>query len=325
MSRMPREVIVTAPSRLHFGLYALAAAPDSVERSYGGVGVMISEPGTVVRFQRSRAFDVTGPLAERAVRFAKRWAEFYSQSLEGVQIEVVAAPPDHVGLGTGTQLGLAISAGLTALHGLPVPGPEELARSVGRGLRSAVGAYGFCMGGLIAERGKLPDELLSPLDCRIALPEAWRFVLVRPEQGSGLAGINEQQAMDSIQRDLTPLTEQLRTEARDALIPGAALGNFSLFAESLGRYCELAGQFYADVQGGPYNGPQVTALAKQINELGCCGFGQSSWGPTLFVVCENETSAQQLVADLSRKSKVPLVTTITPVANEPASVRLLEN
>jgi predicted sugar kinase len=285
---------------------------------------MISQPGTVVRIQEGRPFSVAGPLAERAGRFAKRWAEFYSQSLERVQIEVVEAPPDHVGLGTGTQLGLATSAGLTALRGLPVPGPEELARSVGRGLRSAVGAYGFCLGGLIAERGKLPDEFLSPLDCRIALPDEWRFVLVRPEAGAGLAGFKEQEAMDSINRDLTSITQQLRTEARDALIPGAALGNFRMFAESLGRYCELAGQFYADVQGGPYNGPQVTALATQINELGCLGFGQSSWGPTLFVACENESAAQKLVAELVRHSKVPLVTTITSVANEPAYVQVLE-
>jgi len=286
---------------------------------------MISQPGLAIRISAASSFSVSGPLADRAGRFATRWAEFYSQPLPSVHIEVLAAPPDHVGLGTGTQLGLAISAGLTAFRGLPVPGPEELARSVGRGQRSAVGAYGFCLGGLIAERGKLPDEFLSPLDCRFTLPEAWRFVLVRPTQGAGLAGANEQQAMDSIQRNLSPLTQQLVAEARDVLLPGAALGNLNLFAESLGRYCELAGQFYADVQGGPYNGPTVTALAGRIRELGYRGLGQSSWGPTLFVACENESAAECLVAELSRDSAAPLVTTITAVANEQARVEIRES
>jgi beta-ribofuranosylaminobenzene 5'-phosphate synthase len=281
---------------------------------------MISQPGLAIRISSANSFVVSGPLADRAGRFATRWAEFYSQPLPRANMEVVAAPPDHVGLGTGTQLGLAISAGLTALRGLPVPGPEELARSVGRGQRSAIGAYGFCLGGLIAERGKLPDDFLSPLDCRLALPEAWRFVLVRPTQGAGLAGTNEQRAMDSIERDLTPLTEQLVHEAQSSLIPAAALGDFSAFASSLGRYCELAGQFYADVQGGPYNGPAVTALANQIRSLGYCGFGQSSWGPTLFAVCENEPAAKQLADELHRRSAEKIVTTITPAANEPAAV-----
>jgi beta-ribofuranosylaminobenzene 5'-phosphate synthase len=325
MRLMPRQVVVTAPSRLHLGLYALAGAAGSMARSYGGVGLMVSQPGLIVRFHEADRFNVSGMLAERAARFASRWAEFYSQLLRNVKIEIVAAPPDHVGLGTGTQLALAVSAGLTALQGLPVPGPEELARSVGRGLRSAVGAYGFSLGGLIAERGKLPDEFLSPLDCRIALPETWRFVLVRPETGSGLAGNDEQQAMDAVQRDLDPLSQQLIEEARTILLPAAATGDFATFAESLGRYCELAGRFYVDVQGGPFNGPVVTALAERIRALGHRGLGQSSWGPTLFVACEDEAAAQQLVTQLSASATEPLVAIITPVANEPASVQLIEN
>ena len=52
--------------------------------------------------------------------------------------------------------------------------PAELAQSVGRGLRSAVGTYGFVHGGMIAERGKLPGEVISPLDARVVLPEDWR-------------------------------------------------------------------------------------------------------------------------------------------------------
>ncbi|QDU26988.1 hypothetical protein ETAA8_20720 [Anatilimnocola aggregata] len=325
---MPRQVLVTAPSRLHFGLFALAASCEGVahpssetpSRSYGGVGVMISQPGIQLRVQSATAFAACGQLAERAASFARRWAEFYAQSLDDLSLEVLAAPPDHVGLGTGTQLGLAISAGLTAFRGLPVPQPDELARSVGRGLRSAVGAYGFSLGGMIVDRGKLPGEFLSPLDCRLALPETWRFVLVRPLQGSGLTGACEQQAMDQANRNLAPLSEQLITEARESLVPAAALGQFDNFAASLGRYCELAGQFYTSVQGGPYNGPVVTALAVQIRALGHVGLGQSSWGPTLFVACPDATVAQELADQLRTTFSVPLEITITSVYNHAALI-----
>lgn len=323
---MPRTVTVRTASRLHFGLFALEGAAGKVdERSYGGVGVMVARLGIELRISRATAFEIAaGPLAERIGGFARRWAEFYGRPLAGMQIALGEHTPDHIGLGTGTQLGLAVAAGLSAFHGLPVPPLEELCRSVGRGLRSAVGAYGFAHGGMIVDRGKLPGEFLSPLDCRLELPAAWRFVLVRPLQGAGLAGEREQQAMHHANRNLAPLTEKLVAEAREHLVPAAATGNFTDFAASLGRYCELAGQFYTDVQGGPYNGPAVTALAEKIRALGHVGFGQSSWGPTLFVVCANDVAADRLIEQLSAgdPTRVQLEITIAPVCNEPARIEV---
>jgi len=316
---------------LHFGLFALAAPVQSVgQRSYGGVGVMVDSPlSLVLHFRATSGFQVDAAesrLTERIAAFARRWAEFYSQPLDGVRIQLASNTPDHIGLGTGTQLGLSVAAGLAAFHGLPVPPIEELVRSVGRGLRSAVGAYGFSLGGLIVDRGKLPGEFLAPLDCRLELPDEWRFLLVRPQQGAGLAGEREQAAMEQANRNLQPLTEKLVTEAREHLIPAAAKGHFANFAASLGRYCETAGQFYADVQGGSFNGPVVTALAARIRGLRHVGLGQSSWGPTLFVACENEAAAEQLTDDLRRTESAgePIQFTIARVCNAPARIEVTD-
>jgi beta-RFAP synthase len=323
---MSRHVVVRAANRLHFGLFALAAPTDAVEqRSYGGVGVMVDSPLSLeLHLEAANGIFVPqNPHAERIGTFAQRWAEFYSRPLEGVRIFLGSHTPDHIGLGTGTQLGLSVAAGLAVFYGMPVPPIEELVRSVGRGFRSAVGAYGFSLGGLIVDRGKLPGEFLAPLDCRLELPEEWRFLLVRPLQGAGLAGEREQAAMDQANRNLRPLTEQLVTEAREHLIPAAATGHFANFAASLGRYCETAGQFYADVQGGPFNGPQVTALAKRIRDFGYFGLGQSSWGPTLFVACENETAAQLLANKLrASEAATAIEYTIARVCNSPACITL---
>ena len=62
---------------------------------------------------------------------------------------------------------------------------REAAASVGRGARSAIGAYGFIFGGFILEPGKLEDEALSPLELRAAIPDDWRFVLVCPRTAVG--------------------------------------------------------------------------------------------------------------------------------------------
>jgi beta-ribofuranosylaminobenzene 5'-phosphate synthase len=321
---MPRTVTVRTASRLHFGLFALEAAAGTDERSYGGVGVMVSRPGIELHIRRTpqqHGLELgTDPFSARIGEFAQRWSDFYSQPLTGLKMFLLSNSPDHVGLGTGTQVGLCVAAGLSAFHGLPVPPLEELCRSVGRGLRSAVGAYGFVHGGMIVDRGKLPGEFLSPLDCRLALPAEWRFVLARPLQGAGLAGEREQQAMDHANRNLSPLTEKLVREAREFLIPAAATGNFAKFAASLGRYCELAGSFYKDVQGGLYNGPAVTALAEKIRALGHVGIGQSSWGPTVFVACENDAAAARLGEQLYVDKTLDLK--IAAVCNDPARIEV---
>ena len=319
----PRHVFVQAASRLHFGLFALGAPLGATDqRSYGGVGVMVDAPSSLLHIRTAGEFTAPhSPLAERIQAFARRWSDFYSRPLNSVNISLRIHTPDHIGLGTGTQLGLSIAAGLAVFHGLPVPPIEELARSVGRGARSAVGAYGFSLGGLIVDRGKLPGEFLAPLDCRLELPEDWRFLLVRPLNGSGLAGDCEKSAMEQANRNLQPLTEKLITEAREHLIPAAATGHFANFAASLGRYCETAGQFYADVQGGPFNGPVVTALAEKIRALGYVGFGQSSWGPTLFVACEHEAAAQHLATKLRQSEGSSAIDfTIARACNSPARI-----
>ena len=286
---MSRYVTVTAPSRLHFGLFGLSQGEG---RMFGGVGAMVDQPVLKLRIQKADRFECAGMLADRSQEFAQRWGEFHRlPQLPDCRIEVLEAPPNHVGLGVGTQLGLSVAAGLNAFAGLPAAGPQELALSVGRGLRSAIGTYGFVMGGLIVEQGKLPGEPISPLDCRIDLPEEWRFVLLRPVGWQGLSGEQEEQAIGGLPRVPEKTTERLISITRDELIPAAATANFSQFAESLYQFGHLSGGMYAARQGGPYNGPLLTRLIHWLRSHDIAGVGQSSWGPTLFAALPDQHSA----------------------------------
>src|SRR5262249_46094799 len=161
---MPRVVHVTAPSRLHFGLWSLAGAAG---RQFGGVGAMVQPPELKLSIRSADQFEATGTGASRVGSFAQAWTRFHYRDLPAVRVEIHGTVAEHAGLGMGTQLGLSVAAGLNAFCELPDQTPQELALSVGRGLRSAVGTYGFVFGGLIVEQGKLPAEPISPLDCRI--------------------------------------------------------------------------------------------------------------------------------------------------------------
>jgi beta-ribofuranosylaminobenzene 5'-phosphate synthase len=188
---------------------------------------------------------------------------------------------------------------------LPAQSPQKLALSVGRGLRSAVGTYGFAFGGLIVEQGKLPDESISPLDCRLDLPDDWRFVLVRPQGLAGLAGEDEAEAFGALPTVPQALSDKLIAIARDRLVPAAVRADFHSFAEDLYQYGRLSGECFAARQGGPFNGPLLTTIIEQIRDMGHAGVGQSSWGPTIFVVTPSQQAAESLVADLRARHDLP--------------------
>jgi beta-RFAP synthase len=217
---------------------------------------------------------------------------------------------------------LAVAAALNVWYGMPQPTPAELAVSVGRARRSAIGTYGFAEGGLIVERGKLPGEAVAPLDCRLDLPETWRFVLLQLRMKPGLSGTAEQRAFGQLPPVPSKTTEQLGNELRRRLIPAAARGDFELFSRGLYEYGRLAGMCFSEVQGGPYNGPQLTELVDAIRSLGVIGVGQSSWGPTIFALLANESQAADFVQQIRRQ---PLTDgakiSITKVSNQGASIR----
>ena len=171
---------VRTASRLHFGLLSLAgqtqAWPDArgrallPARSFGGVGLMVDRPGVEVSAAPAEEWSAEGPLAGRALEFARRfarsWRDETGEEVPPRRLVVGRSAPEHAGLGTGTQLGLAVGRLLASACGLAMSAPE-LARRVGRGGRSALGVHGFERGGLLVEAGKGNARVTLPFD-------AWR-------------------------------------------------------------------------------------------------------------------------------------------------------
>jgi beta-RFAP synthase len=278
---------------LHFGLYGFGHVHA---RQFGGVGAMIDQPRTRLRVTPARTLLLRGPQRERIAEFVSRWQAFHRiEDTPGCVLELIESPPAHAGLGSGTQLGLAVAAALNQFVGLPMGSPLELALSVGRGLRSAVGTYGFMQGGLIVERGKLTSDPLSPLDLRASIPDDWRFVLVTPTQVESISGSAEIQAFASLEPVAEATAQRLIALVREEMVPQLMAGDCPAFGETLYAYCRQAGLAFARVQGGPYNGPVLTELIDTFRRWGIHGVGQSSWGPTLFCLFSELGAAESFV------------------------------
>jgi beta-RFAP synthase len=296
---------------------------DPARRQFGGVGAMIERPGLQLRMASSDRWEATGPLAERALRFAHRWAVVRHHQARACRIEVLTAPPQHVGLGVGTQLALAVGAGLNAWVDEPPMSPAELTACMGRGQRSAVGTYGFFSGGLVIEAGRTEGDALAPLVERVPLPEDWRFVLLRPGEVEGLSGEDERSAF----RDLPPVPEAVTRRlwgiAETRLAPAARQADFSAFAASVYDFGVEAGRCFAPRQGGVFASERLARWVAAIRSMGVAGVGQSSWGPTLFAVLPGQAAAESFVQEFQQRcGKEPLEWLITPPNNTGARIEV---
>ena len=298
----------------------------------GGVGLMLDRPPLQVRLRRAGRLEARGLHAERALKYAKACVDTWRLGDVGCAIEVVTAPAAHVGLGSGTQLGLAVAAGMRHLflrggeaHSTPAtPHPiqedlqptehdwlfdmrdsMELARVVSRGRRSCVGVYGFSRGGLIVEAGRMireeagaDDDItrdFSPMVARVRLPSTWRCVLLVARDASGISGEAERAAFSRLPPTPRDITAELSRIALMDLLPAAVEGKFIEFCVAVRNYGMLAGKpFEAESAKLPH--AQATAdLLELLSELGAPGCTQSSWGPAVMACCETLDKAGGLV------------------------------
>ena len=267
---------------------------DSDTRQFGGAGVMVDRPGLSLRIFAADRFMAQGPPARRVQTFVERLAcRWRLAELPACRIEVVDAPAEHVGLGTGTQLALSVTAGLNAFRGGAPLEARQLAALCGRGSRSAIGTYGFLHGGFLVESGKRAGEALSPLEHRLALPDGWRFVLICLAGERGLWGEAEQTAFRDLPSVAPTTSDELRREVNEEMLPAAASGDFARFGRSVYRFGYRAGMCFSARQGGAFASPRIAELVETVRGLGVEGVGQSSWGPTVFALLECEHSARQ--------------------------------
>ena len=202
--------------------------------------------------------------------------------------------PPHAGLGSGTQLGLAVARALAEIYGLPTDAPG-LARAVRRAQRSAIGTWTFAGGGLVLEGGRYPDSgRVAPLLARLPFPPAWRCLMAVPHAPAGMSGAVEAEAFAQLPAAPERDVERVAHLVLMALLPALADADLAQFGAALSEIQSITGRWFAPAQGGTFTPGPTEELVRRMMEWGAAGVGQSSWGPTVYGIVDSEEAAVRL-------------------------------
>jgi beta-ribofuranosylaminobenzene 5'-phosphate synthase len=293
------RVEVRAQARLHFGFLDLSGEKG---RRFGGMGVSISVPRLLLKMEPSKKLAVEGDQAERVEILAARFCDAVDLRPEA-RIQVVEGIPEHVGLGSGTQLALAVAAGLSRLHGLDVSA-EELCALMNRARRSGVGYHLFQRGGFVIEGGHAVENHklgeAPPLLMRHEFPEDWRIVVAIPKPKETVSGEAEEAAFSRLGPPSESMADQISRIVLMRLLPALVERDLDVFGAALTQAQELVGSCFAAVQNGLFH-PDAAPLITRLKEAGARGVGQSSWGPAVYAFAASEEEERRLL-DVARRA-----------------------
>ena len=295
-----RRINVTATARLHFGFLDPSGRS---KRPFGSFGLSLDRPATRLALERAKAPHVTGTEHDRAERYLTAIAA--SSGLEpNFALHLTEAIPPHAGLGSGTQLALAVGSACSALVGLDLS-PQEIARRLQRGGRSGIGIFTFEQGGAVLDGGPGAGNALPELRARLPFPPAWRVLLIFDADATGLAGASETAAFASLPDFPEAETAELCRRIMGAALPALAAGDFTTFCEQIGYLQARMGAYFAPLQGGPYTSPAVSDVLDWLRGEGLTGIGQSSWGPTGFAFVPSHAEGEVLLNAARARSHRP--------------------
>jgi beta-RFAP synthase len=274
------RVSVTTGCRLHLGFTNLS---KDVGRSFGSIGVTLDRPGTTVVLEESDELRVDGDDGQPILTAVQCFSDYFRVEPR-VAISVRERIPEHVGLGSGTQLALAVGMGLAAICGIDAD-VSDVAVAVRRGRRSGIGIAAFRGGGFVIDAGvameKTGRETVPVVVWRPDFPADWCFVVAVPLPGEGLSGHGE----EGVFAALTPsvhVSEEICRITQVQLMPALVERDIEAFGRAITTIDRKTGSYFEGVQGGLYSRGHTGQTIAAMLAAGALGVGQSSWGPAVY-------------------------------------------
>jgi beta-RFAP synthase len=290
-------------------------------RRFGSLGLGLNAPDTLIELAIGQ--QVFGSVAEENYVLKSKQAILAHANIdEDVSILVHHAIPRHFGLGSGTQMALAVGEGINQLFNLDLT-LDEIASVTSRGMRSGIGIGTFASGGLVLDGGRGVDTVVPPIISQQHFPEDWTVVLIFDHQHVGMHGDEEVEAFASLKDAGKQQTEEVNHQIMTRALPAVKEKDLTTFGEAVSLLQAYTGDYFAPVQGGRYVSQLVAEVLNDLIEQGVSCVGQSSWGPTGFAIFENNEVAEKHLTRLKATFQSPQLSWLTCKAcNVAASVNV---
>ena len=309
---------ITTPCRIHLSLIDENGYTGRVD---GGIGLMLDRPNVIFEASNSaKEFKIEAHKYYRESievinEIASKVFKTFNISNKNFHFNLKRYFPSHVGLGSKTQLSLAIATAITKLKNFTHLTMDDLTKLVERGGTSGIGWRGFETGGFILDgghdfgKGKEKENFLPSSASTTAnpaltiftheIPENWRFVLVIPNVKKGAYGDEEV----SVFQNNAPIPRNEVNEVSHQIImkiiPGIIKNDLKCFGEGLKRIQSIG---FKKIEISLQH-EVVKDLLKFFEDNGLKAYGMSSFGPSVFGIVETEADAESLLREIQKNQK----------------------
>ncbi|MHA2400414.1 MAG: beta-ribofuranosylaminobenzene 5'-phosphate synthase [Promethearchaeota archaeon] len=309
---------ITTPCRIHLSLIDENGYTGRVD---GGIGLMLDRPNVV--FEASNSADEFQIEVHNYYResievineIASKVFKTFNISNKNFHFKLRRYFPSHVGLGSKTQLSLAIINAITRLKDINHLTAEQLTQIVKRGGTSGIGWRGFETGGFILDGGHdfgegkeketfLPSSAVSSANpaltiSRHNIPENWRFVLVIPNVKKGAYGDEEIGVFQNYAPIPKSEVNEVSHQILMKIIPGIIKNDLNCFGEGLKRIQDIGfKKIEIDLQHDI-----VKNLLHFFEDYGLKAYGMSSFGPSVIGIVESDSEAEELLKAVQKNQK----------------------
>jgi beta-ribofuranosylaminobenzene 5'-phosphate synthase len=270
------------------------------------VGLTIKNPSLIVESE-PQSKDISVEFAEKAGLLGNEEKNNYKSTIQSASMKVLdylgvdqgfhfilhQTFPRHSGLGSGTQLSLAVGALIANFNGITIES-SLLGQIVGRGGTSGIGVASFDQGGFIVDGGHTKSEKNQflpssaskasppPILARYDFPDDWNILLVIPQLHENVSGSKE----INIFQEYCPLplteVQQLSHIILMKMMPAVLEADLDSFGEAVNMVQNVA---FKKVENKLQN-PILKDLMESLRTAGATGAGMSSFGPTIFAVTD---------------------------------------
>ncbi len=306
---------ITTPCRIHATLIDMNG---SIGRIDGGIGFTLSNPSWKIDFETTESpplmLDV--PKGVEASYIHSILSDILncfgmSPAKVSIGIKVREIIPRHVGLGSKTQLSLALADGISRLLKVDnTPLPKELLASIARrGGTSGIGVTSYFHGGAIIDGGHefgtgkekesfLPSSASNarpgPVLSRDDLPTRWRAVIGIPTLVEGAHDADEIEIFKRNCPVLISEVEQLSHVILMKLLPAIKQQRFNEICECINFFQDTG---FKKVEVG-LRGNTFRQMLRDWRAAGAPCAGMSSFGPTIYSLAESDAQANALQKSL---------------------------